>query len=83
MLANGSSSPAYENYENVSVASVGTNVYFTMADTTGATSAIWRYDGTALAQITASSNYVFNTPDYNNAVAPQPDTSYNSDLIFS
>src|SRR5580698_3984979 len=85
-LANGTSSPAFLSdplYGYVSTATIGTKMYFTMADATDSTSAIWQYDGTALTQITASSNSVFNQQDPNNAVTPQPLFSFNGDLIFS
>ena len=85
-IANGSFSPAFLSdpiYYAISTATLGSDAYITMADTTGGTSAIWRYNGTTLTQITASSNYVFNQPDGNNAVAPDPLATFNGNLIFS
>ncbi len=85
-LATSVSSPAFlpdPIYSDTSTMVVGSTVYFTMADSTDATSAIWSYNGSALAQITSSANYVYNQPDSNNSVAPQPMASYNGDLIFS
>ncbi len=54
-----------------------------MANADDTTSAIWSYNGSSFTQITSSSSYVYNNADSNNAVAPQPLTSYNGDLIFS
>jgi hypothetical protein len=85
-LADGSAAPAFADdpiYGYVSTTSVGSAAYLTMADTTGATSAIWRYNGTTLTQITASADYVYNMTDASNAVAPDPLVSFNGDLIFS
>ena len=61
----------------------GTKVYFASADSTDLTSAIWSYDGTTVAQVTSSSNYVDTAVDGNNPVAPDPMVSYGGNLIFS
>ena len=61
----------------------GTKVYFASADSTDLTSAIWSYDGTTVAQVTSSSNYVDTAVDANNPVAPDPMVSYGGNLIFS
>jgi hypothetical protein len=85
-LADGSSSPPFAEdpiYGAFSAIDAGSDAYFVMADTTGASSAIWQYNGTALTQITASANYVYNQADSNNPTASQPLVSYNNDLIFS
>jgi hypothetical protein len=70
-------------YGDLSAMVVGSTTYLTMPDTTGGTSAIWSYNGTVLTQITPSSDYVYNQPDFNNATAPYPLTSFNADLVFS
>ena len=72
-VADGAATPRFLSdplYAAISTVNVGSTVYFTMADTTDGTSAIWRYDGNALTQITPSSNYVFNTRDSGDPGAP-------------
>ncbi|MEO6842134.1 MAG: Hint domain-containing protein [Bradyrhizobium sp.] len=86
LLADGSSSPAFlpdPIYDEDSVISAGGATFITMADTADATSAIWLYDGSALTQITASSEYVYARQDFNNPVNPLPETSFNGMLVFS
>jgi hypothetical protein len=85
-LADGSSTPVFAEdplYYFVSASYIGSTVYFTMADSTGTTSAIWQYNGTALTQITSSANYVYNNVDSSDPGAPYPLVSYNGDLIFA
>jgi hypothetical protein len=85
-LADGSSSPAFLTdpiYSSLSATVIGTNVYFTMADSTDTTSAIWKYDGTTVTQVTLSSDYVYNQQDPNAATPAQPLYAYNGDLVFS
>jgi hypothetical protein len=86
LLADSSSSPAFladPIYDEDSVISAGGATFITMADTTDATSAIWRYNGSALTQITASSEYVYAGQDANNPANPLPETSFNGLLVFS
>ena len=85
-LANSTSTPPFNYdpiYYNVSAITVGTTVYFIMADSTDDTSAVWSYNGSTVTQITPSSNYVYNSPDGENAVAQDPLVDYNGDLVFS
>jgi hypothetical protein len=85
-LSDGSSAPPFMSdplLGNVSVTYVGSTAYITVADTTGATSAIWQYNGTTLTQITASSNYVYNYVDANDPGEMPAQFSYNNDLVFS
>jgi hypothetical protein len=70
-------------YGSIGEMTVGSTLYLTMNDATGATSAIWSYDGGSLTQITSSANYVYNQQDFNSASNSTPMGSYNGDLAFS
>jgi YD repeat-containing protein len=71
------------NYYSFGATVVGSTMYFAASDATGATSAIWSYNGTSLTQITSSQDYVFNQPDPNAAGTSSPMASYGGDLVFS
>lgn len=87
-LANASSTPSYQadplHTGPISAVTVGQMAYFTLADSTNTTSAIWSYDGTTATQITSSSNYINAQADANNkTTTPAAIGSYNGDLVFS
>ena len=62
---------------------VGSDVYLALPDTTGSTTALWRWNGSTLTQITSSAELVDSTIDYNSPTTPYPFAGYNGDLVFS
>lgn len=86
-VANGSSSlpfhpdPLLGNTMSATIA--GSIMYFTASDTTGATSALWAYDGVHATQITSASNYVNTNQDDNNPANPGTVATFNGDVVFS
>ena len=86
-LANGSSGPAFLSdpvyFSTPYFITVNGVDYVTMADTTDGTSAIWQYSGNTLNQITASSNYVYTTPDTSLPTTQFPEVAFNNELVFS
>lgn len=85
-LTNSASTPLFAQdpiFNTISAIGAGADIYLIMADASGATSAIWSYDGKVATQLSSSSQAVYNQPDYNASANAEPLTSYNGAIIFS